>query len=60
MTTARPPDDARTAPGGNTPGAPPGVLLEARDVRKSYGRHQVLRGVDLTAGPGQLVAPGRS
>jgi ABC-2 type transport system ATP-binding protein len=35
--------------------APPGVLL-ARGVRKSYGRHQVLQGVDLTAGPGQLVA----
>jgi ABC-type multidrug transport system ATPase subunit len=34
----------------------PGTLLEARDVRKSYGRHEVLRGVDLTAGPGQLVA----
>jgi ABC-2 type transport system ATP-binding protein len=31
-------------------------LLEARDVRKSYGRHEVLRGVDLAAGPGQLVA----
>jgi ABC-2 type transport system ATP-binding protein len=36
--------------------AAPGVLLQARDVRKSYGRHQVLQGVDLTAGPGQLVA----
>jgi ABC-type molybdenum transport system ATPase subunit/photorepair protein PhrA len=33
-----------------------GVLLEARDVRQSYGRRQVLRGVDLAAGPGQLVA----
>ena len=27
-----------------------------RDVRKSYGRHEVLRGVDLAAGPGPLVA----
>jgi ABC-type multidrug transport system ATPase subunit len=35
---------------------PAGALLEARDVRKSYGRHEVLRGVDLAAGPGQLVA----
>ena len=35
--------------------APPGVLLEARDVRKAYGRHEVLRGADLAAGPGQLV-----
>ena len=35
--------------------APPGVLLEARDVRKAYGRHEVLRGAGLAAGPGQLV-----
>ena len=34
----------------------PGVLLEAQDVRKAYGRHEVLRGADLAAGPGQLVA----
>ena len=38
--------------------APPGVLLEARDVRKAYGRHEVLRGADLAAGPGQLVGGG--
>jgi ABC-type multidrug transport system ATPase subunit len=25
-------------------------------VRKSYGRHEVLRSVDLAAGPGQLIA----
>lgn len=50
------PGKAGTAPGGGQPGGPPGTLLEARDVRKSYGRHQVLRGVDLAAGPGQLVA----
>ena len=25
-------------------------------MRRSYGRHEVLRGVDLAAGPGQLVA----
>ncbi|HEX4702076.1 MAG TPA: ABC transporter ATP-binding protein [Pseudonocardiaceae bacterium] len=31
-------------------------VLKAEDVRKSYGRHQVLRGVDLTVAPGQLVA----
>jgi ABC-type multidrug transport system ATPase subunit len=41
---------------GDQAGASPGALLEARDVRKSYGRHEVLRGVDLAAGPGQLVA----
>ena len=50
------PDKAGTAPGGGQVGASPGALLEARDVRKSYGRHEVLRGVDLAAGPGQLVA----
>jgi ABC-type multidrug transport system ATPase subunit len=33
-----------------------GALLEARGVRKAYGKHEVLRGVDLAAGPGQLVA----
>jgi ABC-2 type transport system ATP-binding protein len=57
MTTGSwPTGNAGTAPGGDQPGGPPGVLLEARDVRKSYGRHPVLRGVDLAAGPGQLVA----
>jgi ABC-type polysaccharide/polyol phosphate transport system ATPase subunit len=35
--------------------APPGVLLQARDVRKAYGRHEVLRGADLAAGPGELI-----
>ena len=33
-----------------------GIVLEARQVRKAYRRHQVLRGVDLTVRPGQLVA----
>jgi ABC-2 type transport system ATP-binding protein len=33
-----------------------GTLLEARQVRKAYRRHQVLRGVDLAVQPGQLVA----
>lgn len=31
-------------------------VLEARDVHKAYGRHQVLRGADLTVEEGQLVA----
>ena len=44
------PDKAGTAPGGDRASAPPGALLEARDVRKSYGRHEVLRGVDLAVG----------
>jgi len=47
--------DAGTAADGQ-PGAQPEVLLDAREICKSYGRHQVLRGVDLAAGPGQLVA----
>jgi ABC-type multidrug transport system ATPase subunit len=33
-----------------------GTVLEARDVHKAYGRHQVLSGVGLEVGPGQLVA----
>jgi ABC-2 type transport system ATP-binding protein len=33
-----------------------GPTVEACGVRKAYGRHQVLRGVDLEVGPGQLVA----
>ena len=32
------------------------TVLQARQVRKAYRRHQVLRGVDLTVRPGQLVA----
>jgi ABC-2 type transport system ATP-binding protein len=33
-----------------------GTVLEARQVRKAYRGHQVLRGVDLAVRPGQLVA----
>src|ERR1051326_2841935 len=33
-----------------------GTVLEARQVRKAYRGHQVLRGVDLTIRPGQLAA----
>jgi ABC-2 type transport system ATP-binding protein len=36
--------------------AAPTVVLEARQVRKAYGHHQVLREVDLAVRPGQLVA----
>jgi ABC-2 type transport system ATP-binding protein len=50
------PGHADGAGEGDEAGAAPAALLEARDLRKSYGRHQVLRGVDLAAGPGQLVA----
>jgi ABC-type multidrug transport system ATPase subunit len=50
------PGNAEAAPGSDQVSAPPGMLLEARDVRKSYGRHEVLRGVDLAVGPGQLIA----
>ena len=31
------------------------LLLEARGVRKSYGAHEVLKGVDLLVAPGELV-----
>ena len=48
------PGKAGTAPGGDQPSARPGTL-EARGVRKSYGRREVLRGVDLAVSPGQLV-----
>ena len=34
----------------------PEPALTARDIHKAYGRHQVLRGVDLRVDPGQLVA----
>jgi ABC-type multidrug transport system ATPase subunit len=33
-----------------------GTVLQARDVHKAYGRHQVLKGADLEVRPGQLVA----
>jgi ABC-2 type transport system ATP-binding protein len=32
------------------------AVLEAREIRKAYRRHQVLRGVNLAVAPGQLVA----
>ncbi|MGH3249812.1 MAG: ABC transporter ATP-binding protein [Trebonia sp.] len=31
-------------------------LLQANGIEKAYGRHRVLRGVDLTVSPGQLAA----
>jgi ABC-2 type transport system ATP-binding protein len=36
--------------------APHGTVLEARDVHKAYGRHQVLNGARLEVRSGQLVA----
>jgi ABC-type multidrug transport system ATPase subunit len=50
------PGHADSAAGDDEAGAASAALLEARGVRKSYGRHQVLCGVDLAAGPGQLIA----
>ncbi|MEU9207756.1 ABC transporter ATP-binding protein [Streptomyces sp. NPDC048415] len=38
-----------------SPRVPPS-LLQARDIHKSYGKHHVLRGADLTVAPGQLIA----
>ncbi|MFD9865105.1 ABC transporter ATP-binding protein [Streptomyces alboflavus] len=34
----------------------PQPALTARDIHKAYGKHQVLRGADLTVEPGQLIA----
>ncbi|MCX4885686.1 MULTISPECIES: ABC transporter ATP-binding protein [unclassified Streptomyces] len=39
---------------GSTPEPTP--VLQAQDIHKSYGKHPVLRGADLTVAPGQLVA----
>lgn len=36
--------------------APEGSVLSTRDVRKAYGKHQILRGVDLNVEPGELLA----
>jgi len=41
------------APGSTPLHAP---VLQAHDIHKSYGRHPVLRGADLTVAAGQLVA----
>lgn len=34
---------------------PHAPALEVREVRKSYGTHEVLRGVDLRVEPGQIL-----
>ena len=34
----------------------PTALLEVRDLRSGYGRVEVLRGVSLSVGEGELVA----
>ena len=34
---------------------PHAPALEARGIRKSYGTHEVLRGVDLRVEPGQIL-----
>ncbi|MEU2864580.1 ABC transporter ATP-binding protein [Streptomyces mirabilis] len=39
---------------GSTPAPKP--ALQAHDIHKSYGKHPVLRGADLTVASGQLVA----
>ncbi|WP_432192730.1 ABC transporter ATP-binding protein [Streptomyces sp. bgisy027] len=41
-------------PAGST--SAPSPVLQANDVHKSYGKHHVLRGADLTVSSGQLVA----
>jgi ABC-2 type transport system ATP-binding protein len=45
-----------TTVGGDAMTAADGIVLEARDVHKAYGRHQVLNGAGLEVRAGQLVA----
>jgi ABC-2 type transport system ATP-binding protein len=53
--TSRGDGGGRDDPGGAVTGGT-GIVLEARDVHKAYGRHQVLNGVGLEVRAGQLVA----
>ena len=42
-----------SAPPGSAPGAVP--MVDARKVHKSYGRLEVLKGIDLTVGRGEVL-----
>src|SRR5215831_11757724 len=46
----------RDEPGRSTVTAATGTVLQARGVRKAYGRHRVLKGADVEVRRGQLVA----
>ncbi|MEG3630488.1 ABC transporter ATP-binding protein [Streptomyces poriticola] len=49
------PSTPSTPSTSSTPTESAAPVLLARDLHKSYGRHRVLRGADLTVRPGQLV-----
>jgi sulfonate transport system ATP-binding protein len=52
---------ATTTPAPTVPGSKAGVAIRLRGVTRSFGAHQVLRGIDLDIAPGQFVAiAGRS
>ncbi len=55
MTSAGPPvsPGERSARGGPAPGTP---ALELRDVRKSFGKTEIIRGASLAVQPGERVA----
>ncbi|MDP9374111.1 MAG: ABC transporter ATP-binding protein [Chloroflexota bacterium] len=44
-----------TTSGGAAAPADPVPAIEARGLRKSYGRHEAVKGVDLTVRPGEIV-----
>jgi len=49
-----------SAPRASRPGAAaaagnPAILVESRGLRKSYGAHEVLKGIDLTVSSGEVV-----
>ena len=60
MTSASPPDAARRPPEGerSRPGNPSssGPALELRDLRKSFGKTEIIRGASLSVAPGERVA----
>jgi len=46
-------NDSGPTPPGRVPPGPP--MVEARQVRKSFGRLEVLKGIDLTVNPGEVL-----
>ncbi len=49
----RPPEGERPARGGPSPGA---LAVELKDVRKSFGKTEIIRGANLEVQPGERVA----
>jgi branched-chain amino acid transport system ATP-binding protein len=49
----RPPEAERPARGGPSPGTP---AVELKDVRKSFGKTEIIRGASLAVQPGERVA----